>query len=102
MPGNRRSCPGGGSDAPGDPRDMAKAGLPEAQSPEGANVTPTGKTPETGTGPCCRVITNLRYSSGVLERCPVWALKETNGTSHWRAQCIQRCPLGSEEGCAEK
>ena len=33
-PGNRRSCPGVGSGAPGDPRDMAKAGLPEAQSPE--------------------------------------------------------------------
>ena len=29
-PGNRRSCPGVGSGAPGDPRDMAKAGLPEA------------------------------------------------------------------------
>ncbi|HUY49233.1 MAG TPA: transposase [Streptosporangiaceae bacterium] len=24
------------------------------------------------------------------------------GISHWRAQCIERCPLGSEEGCAEK
>jgi hypothetical protein len=22
--------------------------------------------------------------------------------SHWRAQCIERCPLGSEGGCAEK
>jgi hypothetical protein len=22
--------------------------------------------------------------------------------SHRRAQCIERCPLGSEEGCAEK
>src|SRR3954453_8427225 len=25
-----------------------------------------------------------------------------HGISHWRAQCIERCPLGSEEGCAEK
>jgi len=73
-------CEGVDGAAVQDPCDMAKAGLPEAQSPEGANVTPTGKTPETGTGPCCRVITNLRYSSGVLERCPVRALKETNGT----------------------
>ena len=36
-------------------RDMAKAGLPEAQSPEGANATPAGKMPETGAGPCGRV-----------------------------------------------
>ena len=88
MPGNRRSCPGVGSGAPGDPRDMAKAGLPEAQSPEGANVTPAGKTPETGTGPCGRVTTNLPQSSGALERCPVRVLKETNGTpkSRWYMQ----------------
>ena len=33
MPENRRSCPGGWSDAPGDPYDMAKAGLPASQSP---------------------------------------------------------------------
>src|SRR3954447_23626340 len=38
MPGNRRSCPGVRSGAPGDPRDMAKAGLPESQSPEGAKA----------------------------------------------------------------
>ena len=37
---------------PGDPRDMAKVGLPESQSPEGASTTPAGKTPETGAGPC--------------------------------------------------
>ena len=30
MPGNWRSCPGVRGDAPGDPRDMVKAGLPEA------------------------------------------------------------------------
>jgi hypothetical protein len=33
MPGNHRSCPGVWGDAVGDPRDMAKAGLLEAQSP---------------------------------------------------------------------
>ena len=76
------------SEAPGDPRDMAKAGLPESQSPEGANATPAGKTPETGTGPCGRVTTNLLQSSGALERCPVRVLKETNGTpkSRWYMQ----------------
>jgi len=35
MPGNRRPRPGVRGGAPGDPRDMAKAGLPESQPPEG-------------------------------------------------------------------
>jgi hypothetical protein len=38
---------------------MAKAELPESQSPEGANVTPAGKTPGTGTGPYGRVMAYL-------------------------------------------
>jgi hypothetical protein len=59
---------------------MVKAGLPEAQSPEGATSTPAGKTPVTGAGPFRRVIRDLRESSGVLERCPVRAFKEMNGT----------------------
>ena len=40
MPGNRQPGPGVWGGVPGDPRDMAKAGLPEAQSPEGANAHP--------------------------------------------------------------
>jgi hypothetical protein len=80
MPGNRRPCPGVRGGVPGDPRDMAKAGLPEAQSPEGANATPAGKTPVTGAGPCGRVTRYLPESSGAQERCPVGTLKETNGT----------------------
>jgi hypothetical protein len=80
MPENRRPCPGVRNGAPGDPCDMVKAGLPESQSPEGAISTPAGKTPETGAGPFRRVIRDLRESSGVLERCPVRALKEMNGT----------------------
>ena len=55
MPGNRRPCPGVRDGALGDPRDMAKAGLPEAQSPEGARCTPAGKTPGTGAASCGRV-----------------------------------------------
>jgi hypothetical protein len=38
---------------------MAKAGLPESQSPEGVWKPPAGKTPETGTGPYGRVEENL-------------------------------------------
>ena len=59
MPANRRSRPGVWGDVPGDPRDMAKAGLPESQSPEGVCMPPAGKTPETGTGPYGRVEENL-------------------------------------------
>ena len=51
MPANRWSCPGVWGEAPGDPRDMAKATLPEPQFPEGATRTPAGKTPETGAAP---------------------------------------------------
>ena len=40
MPGNQRSCPGVWNEVLGDPRDMAKAGLPESQSPEGAKPYP--------------------------------------------------------------
>src|SRR6266542_541508 len=40
MPENRWPCPGVRDDVPGDPRDMAKAGLPEPQSPEGARTRP--------------------------------------------------------------
>ena len=59
MAANRRPCPGVRDGAPGDPRDMAKARLPEPQFPEGATLTPAGKTPETGAGPCTRVIRYL-------------------------------------------
>ena len=51
MPGNRLPGPGVWDGVPGGPRDMAKAGLPEVQSPEGAIRTPAGKTPVTGAAP---------------------------------------------------
>jgi hypothetical protein len=56
---------------------MAKAGLPEAQSPEGVIRAPAGKTPVTDAGPCREVSRYLRQSSGVQERCPVGALRCT-------------------------
>jgi hypothetical protein len=60
MPANRRPRRGVWGGALGDPRDMAKARLPESQCPEGASRTPAGKTSETGAAPCtgfhrCRV-----------------------------------------------
>jgi hypothetical protein len=59
---------------------MAKAGLPESQSPEGKELVPAGKTSDTGAGPCGRLALSLLQPSGVQERCPVRALKEANGT----------------------
>jgi hypothetical protein len=43
-------------------------------------MAPTGKTPETGTGPCGELATSSPQSSGTQERCPVRVLKETDGT----------------------
>jgi hypothetical protein len=47
MAENRQSCPGVRDGVPGDPRDTVKVELLETQSPEGATLTPAGKTPET-------------------------------------------------------
>jgi hypothetical protein len=52
MPGNRWSPQMARGEAPGGPRDKAKAELPEAESPAGAIRTPTGKPSETGVVPC--------------------------------------------------
>jgi site-specific recombinase XerD len=46
MPGKRRSGPGVRGDASRDPRDMAKAELPEAESPEDAKIRPPERHPE--------------------------------------------------------
>src|ERR1700694_2479820 len=46
MPANRRSSPGVRSDAPWDPRDMAKATLPKPQSPEDARHRPPERHPK--------------------------------------------------------
>ena len=61
-----------------DPRDMAKAGLPEVQSPAGATRRPPERrlkpvpAPAAGcTGTCC--------NPPGLERCPVRTFKEMSG-----------------------
>jgi hypothetical protein len=40
-------------------------------------MTPVGKTSETGAGPYGTITVSVSYSSGVRERCPVRAFKET-------------------------
>jgi hypothetical protein len=62
MPGKQRPCPGVRDGALRDPRDMAKARLPESQSPEGPNKRPAGKTLETGVASC----TGMRRWPGQL------------------------------------
>src|SRR5436190_17671348 len=54
MPGNQRPGPGVRDGALGDPRDMAKAGLPESQSPEDGSSHPSERH-ETGASPAARV-----------------------------------------------
>ncbi len=56
MPGNQRPCPGVWGGALGDPRDMAKAGLPESQSPGDATSSSAGKTPVTGAASCIGMV----------------------------------------------
>src|SRR2546421_10483311 len=79
MPGKQRSCSGVGNDALRDPRDMAKAGLPEAQSPDDASSHPPERRLKPVPYPAstwCQGRRNLRGA----ERCPARAFKEMSGT----------------------
>ena len=80
MAGNWQPCPGVRDGVTGDPRDTVKVELLETQSPGGATLTPAGKTPETGAGPCGMIASGMLQSSGAQERCPVRTFKETDGT----------------------
>jgi hypothetical protein len=89
MLGKRRSCPGVRGEALRDPRDMAKAGLPEAESPDDAKIRPSERhplpTPRSATASfacCC----NLRS----VERCPARAIKEMSRTPTSRSDVQQR------------
>src|SRR6187200_3511880 len=100
MAENRQSCPGVRDGVPGDPRDTVKVELLETQSPEGATLTPAGKTPETGAGPCDVIARGAPQSSGVQERCPVRAFKETDGTpKSWHFCCFRGSVRGRCAGC---
>ena len=77
MSGKQRSCPGVWGEALWDPRDMAKAGLPVSQSPEGATARPPERrlrpaphpAPVSSAGRC-----NLRDA----ERFPMRVFEEMN------------------------
>ena len=97
MPANQRSCSGVWSGALGDPRDMAKAGLLEAQSPEGASTRPPERrlkpAPSLAAGSqgvCC----NLQGRG----RCPVRAFKEMSGPPTSRSIRTAETNVGSPVG----
>jgi hypothetical protein len=97
MPGKRRPCPGVRGGASRDPRDMAKAGLPEAQSPDDACSHPPERRlkPVPRSAPAwCQGRRNLRG----VERCPVRAFKEMSGPPTSRSTRMTRTNAGSPKG----
>jgi hypothetical protein len=56
MPGKRRSGSGVSAEASRDPRDKAKAGLPDIPISRRRKVTSAGKTPETGAMLCDGIV----------------------------------------------
>jgi hypothetical protein len=99
MPGKRRSSPGVRGEVSWDPRDMAKAGLPESQSPDDVKMRPSDRHPI----PTPRSATawegghrNLRS----VERCPARAIKEMSGTPTSRSIRTTETNAGSTLGVA--
>jgi hypothetical protein len=88
MPGKRRSRPGVRGEASRDPRDMAKAGLPEAESPDDEKAHPPER--HLLPAPCSAMafLQGRRNLRGV-ERCPVRAIKEMSRTPKSRSDVRQ-------------
>ena len=88
MPGNHRSRPDVRGGAVGDPRDMAKAGLLEAESPEDGKAHPPER--HLLPAPCSAMafLQGRRNLRGV-ERCPVRAVKEMSRTPKSRSDVRQ-------------
>ena len=87
MPGNRRSCPGVRGEASRDPRDMAKAGLLEAESPEDEKSHPPER--HLKPAPCSAMDVEGRRNLRGMERCPARAFKEMSGTPKSRSDVRQ-------------
>jgi hypothetical protein len=88
MPGKRQSCSGVRGEVSRDPCDMAKAGLPEAESPEDAKIRP----PERHSIPAPRSVTAsfaCRCNLRGVERCPVRVIKEMSRTPKSRSDVQQ-------------
>ncbi|WP_238455320.1 transposase family protein [Micromonospora sp. ATA51] len=74
----RCSCPDARSEAPRDPRDMAKAGLPEPQSPVMQVFIHRNMASETGAASCVGLF-RYRRNFRDVGRCPVRAFKGMSG-----------------------
>ena len=61
---NQRPCPGVWNGALRDPRDMAKAGLPESQSPEGAKAHLPERRPKPVPAPVAGSLQTCRNPPG--------------------------------------
>ena len=88
MSGKRRSCPGVRGEASRDPRDMAKAALLEAESPEDEKAHP----PEWHLLPApCSATAFLQGRRNLrgMEHCPVRAVKEMSRTPKSRSDVRQ-------------
>jgi transposase len=79
MPGNQRPGPDVRDGALGEPRDRAKAGLPESQSPGDGSSHPPERHPMPVPALRCLVVIGRRNLRG-QERCPVREFKEMGGT----------------------
>ena len=88
LPGKRRSCPGAWGEASRDPRDMAKAGLLEAESPEDEKAHPPER--HLLPAPCSSMafLQGRRNLRG-MERCPARAMKEMSRTPKSRSDVRQ-------------
>ena len=88
MPAKRRPGPGVRAGESRDPRDMAKAGLPEAESPEDAKARPSER--HSLPAPCSAMafLQGRRNLRGV-ERCPARAMKEMSRTPTSRSDVRQ-------------
>jgi hypothetical protein len=75
MPGKQWPCPGVRGGALRDPRNMARAGLPKAKSPDDASRHPPARRPKPV--PCPALVFRMsRRSLRGTGRCPVRAFKE--------------------------
>ncbi len=99
MPAKRRSGPGVRAGVSRDPRDMAKAGLPEAQSPDDAKARPPARHPLPAPR-SATVWSRSRRNLRSVERCPMRAIKEMSGTPTSCSDVQQGRTRDQPSGCA--
>jgi hypothetical protein len=97
MPENRRPCPGVRGGAPGDPRDMAKVGLPETQPPEDASFHPPERHLKPAPVPAAGWFRTRGNPPGRRSDALSGHLRRRTGRLN-RARYVQRCEHGIAYG----